>query len=106
MRISKAYFESLRDFAFTGLTEHLTIQLQAETSQFIRINAARVRQSGVVEDVSLEFALVIGDTPGLLKKSTLTTTLTGQLQEDRSRIQEALKVLRSEISQLPVDPYA
>ena len=106
MNISKAYFENLRNFAFNGLTEHLTIQFQGETSQFVRINSARVRQAGIVEDASIEFSLVAGSTPGQLRKSTLTTTLTGQIQEDQSRIQAALGILRSEITQLPIDPFA
>ena len=106
MKISKAYYESLKTFVFAGMTEHLTIQFQAETSQFIRINAAKVRQAGIVEDASLEFALVQGDTAGELRKSTLTMTVTGQFAEDQVRIGAALKTLRSEIAQLPIDPYA
>ena len=106
MKISKTYFESLKAFAFAGIDDHLTIQFQAETSQFIRFNSAKVRQAGIVDDASLEFALVRGDTPGELRKSTLTMTVTGQLAEDQLRMTAALKTLQSEIAQLPIDPYA
>ena len=106
MKISKSYFESLKRFAFAGINEHLTLKLQAETSQFIRINDAKIRQSGIVEDASLEFLMVIGNKPRELKKSTLTTTITGNLEEDQTRIRWALETLRSEITQLPFDPYA
>ena len=106
MKITKPYFERLKTFAFAGVKEHLTLQFQAESSQFIRINASKVRQAGVVDDASLEFALVQGDEPGQLRKSTLSMTVTGQFEEDQLRISGALKTLRSEILQLPIDPYA
>lgn len=106
MKINQTYLESLKTFAFNGLTEHLTLQFQAETTHFIRVNSAKVRQTGIVEDFGIDFLMVKGNAEGELQKSSLSTTLTGVFEQDQKIITSALQTLRSEIHQLPVDPYA
>ena len=47
--------------------EHLFTGLGGEQSQFVRLNAARVRQIGTVEDATLELPLVLEGPDGKLR---------------------------------------
>jgi predicted Zn-dependent protease len=80
--------------------EHLTINLAAEQSQFIRFNRAKVRQTGCVQDARLAIALMHNQ-----RVSSYSLPLTGDWQTDWHQAQSALDALRVEVSQLPADPY-
>lgn len=121
--IDKSYFDSLKvnileqglgqGLGQGGLSsgEHLFINLYAETSQFIRVNHAKIRQTGMVDDASLEISLIQEDanksafTGNDLRKITRAVTLTGNLTLDLETVHAALNKLRNDVLQLPVDPY-
>jgi predicted Zn-dependent protease len=105
--IHRSDFESLsqRIFKTRKAGEHFFLSLAAEDTQFIRINGARVRQIGTVEDASLEIIMVI-ERPDGLRRASRSCTVTGLSWKDSEVIDEALKALRDEIADLPVDPYA
>jgi predicted Zn-dependent protease len=106
--LERAYFESLRDKAFASRRsgEHLFLNLSAEQSQFVRLNAARVRQIGTVEDADLEVTLVLESPDGALRTASASTTLTGLSYVDHDRVAGLLADLRREVPELPADPYA
>lgn len=105
--IQRADFENIiqRIFKTRKPGEHFFLGLSAEDSQFIRINGARVRQTGTVEDASLEISLVLERADGL-RRASRSCSVTGLSWKDGEAIDEALKALRSEIVDLPIDPYA
>ena len=80
--------------------EHLTIELNAEQSQFTRFNHAKVRQTGSVTDGSLELTLM-----GNERRSFYSLPMTGDRTLDAQRASHALQRLREELPQLPADPY-
>lgn len=104
----KAYFKTLAHAIFQSLkpSEHLFLNLSGDDTQFIRLNGAKVRQSGVVENFFLEFTFVIGTTEDALKRGTGEITLSFDLIEDQKRINASLDRLRVELPKFPVDPYA
>jgi predicted Zn-dependent protease len=104
----KNYFQSLASAIFRELHrgEHLFLNLAGDDSQFIRINEAKVRQSGVVENYFLDFTFVLGEVEGSLKKGTGQITLCLDEQDDLNRLREWLDDLRKELPNFPIDPYA
>jgi len=114
--IDSVYFEGLTAKLLSQLKEgeHLFINLSGENSQFIRINGAKVRQTGVIQDADLELELLLEKkseddgafTSGGLHKVASSTTLCGLAYEDHERLSAALKRLRAEASQVPADPFA
>jgi predicted Zn-dependent protease len=107
MAITKEYFEDLvkktLDDRRSG--EHFYFSLSAEESQFIRINGAKVRQIGTVEDADLEITMVL-EAGGQLRKASRMCSVTGLSWVDAEVIAQAIVVLRTEVAELPVDPYA
>ncbi len=81
-------------------TEHFTLRLQAELSQFTRFNHAKVRQTGIVRDGSLQLKLIYQQ-----RSSSVEFPFTGDIDIDLPQAQAALDLLRAEVPSLPVDPY-
>ena len=79
--------------------EHLTINLDAEQSHFIRFNNSKVRQSGVVSDSVLGLQLFSKQ-----RTASLSFPFSSDLEHDLSRGLKALATLRTEVEQLPEDP--
>ncbi|MGK5089794.1 metallopeptidase TldD-related protein, partial [Bdellovibrionota bacterium FG-2] len=106
--LEKHYFEKLSHELFSelGLNEHLLVGLVAETSQFIRTNNSKIRQTGVVNDASLELTLITKDSANGLHKGLSTITLAGTPELDRKRASAALAQLKKEVPTIPVDAYA
>ncbi len=106
--LEQDYFQALAKKAFEmlDLGEHLFLSLEAECSQFIRVNGAKVRQIGTVEDATLSFTLVAEDGGGARRSTQGSISLLGIAHEDRSRVLDAMKALKEEVITLPVDPYA
>lgn len=98
----EAVFEQLADRLLENLQagEHLSIELASEQSQFIRFNAARVRQSGTVADGSLRLSLIQNQ-----RSAYAAFPFTGDLAVDTAAGLEGLKYLCQELPQLPADPY-
>jgi predicted Zn-dependent protease len=80
--------------------EQFTLELSGEQSQFIRFNAAKVRQTGYVTDADLQLTLMQNQ-----RSSFRDFSMTGNWETDWQQAQLAIADLRQEIPQLPSDPY-
>jgi predicted Zn-dependent protease len=80
--------------------EQFTLRLQGEVSQFTRFNHAKVRQTGIVRDGSLQLKLISQQ-----RSSAVEFPLTGDAEIDLPQALAALESLRLEVPQLPIDPY-
>lgn len=98
--------EASFDRVLAGLTQNLhadeqfTLRLRGEVSQFTRFNHAKVRQTGIVRDGSLQLKLIAQQ-----RSSSIEFPFTGDAQIDLPQAQAALAALRLEVPQLPIDPY-
>ncbi|MBD2293858.1 TldD/PmbA family protein [Anabaena sphaerica FACHB-251] len=81
-------------------TEHFTIRLNSERSQFTRFNGAKVRQTGVVADGSIKLTLMENQ-----RSSFRHFPFTGNWEIDWQIAYTSLEELRDEITLLPSDPY-
>ncbi len=95
-------FNQLADLLLDNLQaeEHLSLELAGEHSHFMRLNAAKVRQSGTVTDATLKLRLIAQQ-----RTAYATFPFTGDLPIDSATGLEYLAELRREIPQLPEDPY-
>ena len=96
------YFKDLSDgiFGQCGANEKILLNLTGETSDFVRINHAKVRQPGTVNQNVVELKLIVGK-----KQASLSYTLSGNLQQDRGALQSQLDSLRGATAEVPDDPY-
>jgi predicted Zn-dependent protease len=92
--VCAALFDALED------AESLSISMDAESSQFTRVNGGKVRQTGAVDDISLALELVADS-----RRATSSATLSGEVERDIAALQQELKSLRAEVALLPHDPY-
>jgi len=95
-------FEALVEWLHGAITEQeaFTLGYNAESSEFIRFNHAKVRQAGQVQQASLNFKLIDDG-----RHADLHLTLSGDAQLDLARLAEALQQLRETLVLLPKDPY-
>lgn len=102
--IKQAYyhFQSVADAVLNDLTdsEHLTLELSGESSQFTRFNNAKIRQSGLVEDAYLGLSYIHNN-----RKASVTVPFSGNLAQSLESARLALARLRRETPQLPEDPF-
>ncbi len=80
--------------------EYLKISIDGEHSQFIRFNESKVRQSGIVEDVSLYMNIIKEG-----KTCSGSFTLTDDWVSNEKLALLELNRLRTEVINLPKDPY-
>ena len=95
---------------FSALLEHLqaqvvgeegfTLAYGAEVSSFIRFNQGQVRQTGDVQQVYVTLSLYQGQ-----RHAESKLALSGVLDEDLLRLQQALQHLRGVLPTLSDDPY-
>ncbi|MEA5514778.1 TldD/PmbA family protein [Nodularia sp. UHCC 0506] len=81
-------------------TEQFTVKLSSEQSQFTRFNHAKVRQTGLVADGSIELTLMEDQ-----RSSFRSFPFTGNWDKDWQTAYTALLELREELTLLPIDPY-
>ncbi len=81
-------------------SEDFTVKLSSEQSQFTRFNHAKVRQTGQVADGWIELNLMQNQRSGFRQ-----FPWTGNWEMDWQVTYTALRDLREELPQLPVDPY-
>jgi predicted Zn-dependent protease len=95
-------FNKLCDLLLNTLTtdEHLSIELSGEQSHFMRLNNAKVRQSGTVLDGEVSLRLSHDR-----RTAIASLSFTGDLEVDSILALDALQELRQELPQLPIDPY-
>jgi predicted Zn-dependent protease len=79
--------------------EQFVLRLEGEDSVFTRFNGGQVRQTGAVRDARYELSF-------FREGKTCWRSFPSGGDGDRLRATEVLQELRSEIDQLPVDPYA
>ncbi len=102
---AESYFADL----VAGLPRHLqadeqfTCSLEAEQSDFVRFNHARIRQAGSVDQAYLTLRL-IDRRPDGARQASITLTTSGDLGDDLEHCARALASLRSVLPDLPVDP--
>ncbi|MCU0552380.1 MAG: TldD/PmbA family protein [Leptolyngbya sp. Prado105] len=80
--------------------EQFTLTLNCEQSQFTRFNHAKVRQTGTVNDGSIQLVLIRNQ-----RSSYREFPFTGNLEFDRQIASDAIALLREEVPQLPENPY-
>ncbi len=80
--------------------EDFTLEYQAEASDFIRFNHARVRQAGQVQQAYATLALYQGERHGEFELA-----LSGVSEDDQLRLDQALQRLRTVLPTLTDDPY-
>ena len=99
--MEKAFYKiSEHIYQLLNKEEKLTLSFGGEKSQFIRFNGAKVRQTGFVNDAGLGIELICNH-----RKNNGGITLSGEYEADLAASISELNRLRSEISQLPEDPY-
>ena len=95
-------FNIISDKIFTLLNdgEYLTISLSGENTQFIRYSQSKIRQTGLVDDATLELELVYDN-----RTCGEAFTVSGDIDTDIQKAKMVLETLRAEVVQLPEDPY-
>ena len=81
--------------------EFLIINFDAEESNFVRLNKAKIRQPGNVKQISMSLSLSNRDKKNL--KSYVR--LNGSFDRDLATLIKTLNYLRRELPDLPKDPY-
>ncbi len=94
-------FEQLCTLLLDSLTpgEHLSIDLAGEQSHFMRLNRAKVRQSGTVADGEVSLRLTHRQ-----RTAIISLPFTSHPTDCPAAL-DALNDLRQELPQLPEDPY-
>ena len=97
----KEYFFKISEKIINTLSknEHITLSINGENSEFIRINNAKVRQIGTVSDTSLSMELIKNN-----RKIGISFTLQRNFEIDLELAIKNLGVLRKNIDALPEDP--
>ncbi|MDH0303847.1 MULTISPECIES: TldD/PmbA family protein [unclassified Pseudomonas] len=80
--------------------EQFTLGYNAEHSQFVRFNHAKVRQAGLVAQASVQLRLIRDG-----RQAEQHITLGDDAELDRQRLHDGLGQLRQTLPLLPVDPY-
>ncbi|MEC9105852.1 MAG: TldD/PmbA family protein, partial [Candidatus Neomarinimicrobiota bacterium] len=87
-------------FSELGSNEALTLSFSGENSQFIRINNATIRQTGLVDDANLGLKFVSNN-----RTCEGSITVSGNYDIDLSRGMKELERMRSESKQILEDPF-
>ena len=98
----KKMFNQLSDKLYSLLNhdEYLIASFYGENSQFIRFNAATIRQTGLVDDGSLSLKYMHNG-----RTCTGDFTLSGNSDIDFARAKEQLERMRAESKEIPADPF-
>ncbi len=95
-------FKQLSNQVFSALHkgEILSLSFKGESSQFIRLTQAKIRQTGLVDDAYLGMKLIKAN-----KTCSAMVSFSNDIKEDTRRVLEELERLRGELSQLLPDPF-
>ncbi|OWW19677.1 TldD/PmbA family protein [Noviherbaspirillum denitrificans] len=74
--------------------------LAAESSDFVRFNRSAIRQPGHVRQIYLTLTLLDGS-----RNASMTMALAGTIEADRFVLDRMIAALRSQLPDLPEDPY-
>ena len=96
------YFDKINNTLFSLLKndEILKTGMWGENSQFIRINGAKIRQTGIVNDLSYSIKLISNK-----KQTSHSSTITGIFETDKNKLIAILNQLRNDITKVPEDPF-
>ena len=96
------YFNKINEHLFSLLSseEILKVGLWGESSQFIRLNNSKIRQTGIIDDMSYSIALIANN-----RQVSCSTTLNGSFENDKNHLLNILNSLRHDIAKVPEDPY-
>ena len=88
------YFNKINEYLFSLLTneEILKVGMWGETSQFIRLNNSKIRQTGIIDDMSYSLALIANR-----RQVSCSTTLNGDVELDKNHLLNILNSLRCDI---------
>ena len=103
---SKQAFDELSlisDFLFSKLNkdEQLTLSMRGERTQYLRFNHARLRQSSLIEQITLELKFQIKN-----RKISIELALSQNFEMDKAEVHLLLERARNESLVLPEDPFA
>ena len=89
----KEYFFNISEKMMNSLNpdEHVTLSINGENSQFIRINNATIRQTGLVDDANLGLKFVSNN-----RTCEGSITVSGDYDVDLSRGMKEIERMRSE----------
>ena len=98
----KSKFKNLSNdlFSYLKKDEVLTLSFNGEESQFIRLNNAKVRQTGLVDDASIQLKFISNN-----RTCTGSFTISGNQTVDIQRGKSEIERMRSESTQILEDPY-
>ena len=96
------YFSLINSYLFSlsSKEEILITNFSGESSQFIRFNNAKIRQTGLVDDINYSIILIANN-----KKCSVSMTLKGIEADDKLVIESYLNKLRNDIKNIPEDPF-
>jgi len=96
------YFSILNNnlFSLAKKDEVLITNFSGESSQFIRFNNAKIRQTGIVDDINFSITLISNN-----RKCSVSMTLKGLELDDKMLIESYLNKLRADIKNIPEDPF-
>lgn len=99
---SQAYFQQIADVLLhqTQTGEYLSISLDGEDSDFVRLNHCRVRQVGSVSQRYVTLKLIDGQ-----KQISTRSSLSGERERDVVTLGQQLQELRDRLVAMPDDPY-
>jgi len=95
-------FNQLSETVLSNLNagEQLKVAIGGENSQFVRFSQSKVRQSGLVDDASLDIILIKDR-----RTCSGSFTLTGNIDIDEATAMAEMNRLRAEVDTLPKDPF-
>ena len=98
----KELFKIFSSKLFDSLLKDETLKMtfSGESSQFIRINNAKIRQAGYVDDADVELTLISNN-----RTCSRSFTYTNEPDNNLKTALSILTEMRDEITQLPLDPY-
>ena len=98
----KSKFKNLSNdlFSYLKKDEVLTLSFNGEESQFIRLNNAKVRQTGLIDDASIQLKFISNN-----RTCTGSFTISGNQTVDIQRGKSEIERMRSESTQILEDPY-
>ena len=87
-------------FSLINSSEVLTVSFTGEESQFIRLNNAKIRQTGIVTDADIHIKMISNG-----RTCSGSFTLSGNENVDVSRARFEIERMRIESNQILEDPY-
>ena len=95
-------FNQLSDTLFSELQngEYLILSFSGENSQFIRFNAATIRQTGLVDDADLGMKFISNN-----RTCRGGFTVSGDCAMDITRGKAEIERMRTEVREIPEDPF-